>query len=431
MKVLKADELSPISNINEIFQKRLANPFGMNRSFTTFFREHYQEGATIMILMDDHTRPNIHTKLILPKLMNKLKDLGAKKRDIKILISTGTHRPSTQEEVRNEILGEKLYDEYQDHVLIHDCDKNNSNIGETDAGTPILVDERLLESSIVIPLTDSEFHYFAGVAGTIKEFIPGNAGRKTVQWNHVKMFNPQKGFKEGVRPGATKNNPVIKEIKQMVKKISKRVSIFCIDCIMEKGEPVQLSAGDIFTCHEKAKQVLSKLSEVKVDELADLVIVSAGSLGINLYQAGKAFHAGWHAVKKNKKSWIIVLASCKDDWGKEPYYEAMKEVKGMNEGKAIKHLLATRCTKKNFEIGDQKSVDTLRILKTVGEGNLKIVSEMDPDILKRTFRLDSIKDQGETPREALKKAIKQFTRKNKDPHIYLIRNPGILTSLNR
>ncbi|NIQ04250.1 MAG: DUF2088 domain-containing protein [Candidatus Korarchaeota archaeon] len=268
------------------------------------------------MLVDDHTRPNVHTKIILPKLLEKLRSIGVRKQDIRILISTGTHRPSTQGEIREAILGEEIYEEYENLTLIHDCDENNRKIGESDEGTPIIIDERLLESSFVIPVTDSRYHYFAGISGTVKQIIPGNAGRETVRKNHTKMFHPEKGFKDEVMPGSTENNPVISEIKEMVRKVAEEVDIFCIDCILDEEEFVHLSAGDLFACHEEAKRILPKISEVKVEELGDMVIVSAGSLGINLYQAGKAFHAGWHAVKKDSQSWIIVLASCKDNYGK-------------------------------------------------------------------------------------------------------------------
>lgn len=426
VSTLQPKGIEPIKDLERRFTKILSAPLGMEQSFNEFVHQNHSNGENVTILVDDHTRSNIHTKVILPKLFNKLHDIGIRDEDIKILVSSGTHRPPTLKEVQKEVLGQKIYKKHKDQILIHDCDENNRKIGESTKGTPILIDERLLNSSVVIPVTDSEYHYFAGVAGTIKELIPGNAGRETIRKNHPKMFHSEKGFKEGVAPGSTKGNPVITEIKEMARQVAKKVNIFCIDCIMDEGKIAALSAGDIIACHEKAKEILPKLSEVKVDELGDLVIVSAGSLGVNLYQAGKAFHAGWHAVKKNKKSWIIVLASCKDGYGKEAFAEAVEEVKNMDVDSAMKYLLETRCTEENFKIGDQKPIDILRIVKTVGKENLKIISEMDTKSL-RAARLDPLKKPNESPQTALRKAIKKFTKSHKNPTIYLIRDPSILT----
>lgn len=426
VRILQAKGIEPINDLERRFTKVLLDPLGMDQSFEEFMHQNYVEGENVTILVDDHTRPNVHTKIILPKLFKKLHGIGIQNRDIRILVSSGTHRPPSLKEVKEEVLGKEIYKNHKDRVLIHDCDENNRKIGESKEGTPILIDERLLNSAVIIPVTDSEYHYFAGVAGTIKELIPGNAGRETIRKNHPKMFHLEKGFKEGVAPGSTERNPVITEIKDMARKVAEEVNIFCIDCIMNEGEIASLSAGDIITCHEEAKRILPKLSEVKVNELGDLVIVSAGSLGVNLYQAGKAFHAGWHAVKKNKESWIIVLASCKDGFGKEAFAEAVKEVEDMDVDSAMKHLLETRCTEENFQIGDQKPIDLLRIRKTVGEDNLKIISEMNHDDLKLA-RLVPLKDPDESPTKALQKVIKKFTNLHKDPTIYLIRNPSLLT----
>lgn len=427
IKVLQAKKIEPLINIRKSLQNALRDPVEMPYAFKNFVERHYSVGEKVTIMVDDHTRPNVHTKLVLPFLTKKLRNIGVKEEDMQILISSGTHRPPKPEEIQENILGEKLYTEHKDRLLVHNCEKNNHKIGKSKAGTPILIDERLLDSCIAIPLTDSEYHYFAGVAGTVKEFIPGNAGRETVQKNHVKMFHPEKGYKETIMAGNTEGNPVISEIKEMVRKVTEVVDVFCIDCIRDGSNLVQISAGDLFACHEAAKETLAKISQVRVKELADLVIVSAGSLGLNLYQAGKAFHAGWHAVKKNGKSWIVVLASCKHGYEKKPFFEAMNEVQGMDIDNAMKHLLTTRCSAENFEIGDQNSIGLLRNLKTVGQGNLKIISEMDQPLLQDVFRLDPVKEPNESAQEALRRVVKEITAEHSDPTIYLIKDPGILT----
>lgn len=427
VKILESKGLRPLTDVSKALATALENPLDMEKSFRGFVNAHYTPGETITFLVDDHTRSNIHTKIILPKVIERLSDLGVRHADMQILISTGTHRASTQAEIENHILGKNLYSIFKDQIVVHDCQNNNQKIGISKEGTPILIDERILDSSIVIPLTDSNYHYFAGIAGTVKEFVPGNAGDVTVRYNHTKMFDLESGFKENVRLGNTEGNPVHSEIKEIVKTVSKYVDIFCIDCILQNDKIVNIAAGDIFACHEEAKKNLPKVSETYVEELGDLVIVSAKAQGIDLYQAGKAFHAGWRAVKKNKHSWIIVLATCRDKWGKDPFYEAMKAVKDMDADSAMKHLLKTRCTKENFEIGDQKPIDFFRIKKSTGEESLKIVSEMDPKLLKDVFRIDPLKKPNETAKKALRNAIEKFMTTHEDPTIYLLRNPDILT----
>lgn len=403
---------------------------GGGKSLEELVKEVYTEGKDITILVDDNTRPNKHTKILLPMIIPHLKNLGIAEEDIKILIANGTHRPPTEAEMSNKIFGANLYEQHKHRIAVHDCYAGNIDIGKSSRGTPIKINERAIKSCLLIPLTDSELHYFAGVAGTVKEICPGIAGKETVNLNHPQMFDKELGFIPECRLANTDDNPVINEMKEITGIVNEKVPIFGVDVIFFHDEIVYVNAGDLIGLHNNAAPMISKLRTVEVSRPGDLVIVSVGTLGINLYQAGKGIHAAWNAVRKDGKGKILVLAPCPDGAGNDAYLDAMNSIKGKPIPEALEYVLDHYCSPETFNIGNQKPVDLLRILKDVGEGNIEMITEMDGEQLISTYRLAKVPFKGSvtgTLREYLRRFFSQW--KGENPVVYVIPDPGTLVLL--
>ncbi|MHA1138356.1 MAG: lactate racemase domain-containing protein [Candidatus Thorarchaeota archaeon] len=428
--VLRVDEYTPdftdlTSKVNEV----LDSPIG-SKPFNELVQEVYTEGKRILFMVDDKTRPNIHTKILLPLIAERLLSNGVKKDDIGIIISSGSHAVASPEEVEARILGSELFKIWGNNVLTHDCDSGIKKVGETSRGTPILINEQVLESSLLIPLSDSEYHYFAGQAGTVKLFCPGVAGRETIRINHPRMFDLEKGFHEDCRLGNCDGNPVIQDMIEVTKIMKERIPIFCIDAIVTDGEIVYLQAGDIIECHKAASPPLRNLRVVDVDEPGDLVFVSVGELGVNLYQAGKGVHAAWNALRHDKKGWIVLLAPCEDGIGSAAYAEAMHAAKDLEVQDALRFVIETYGSEKTFKIGNQKPPDLFRILRDVAEGNIKVISGLDADELRDIYRMEgcSVKEHTEV-QGMLRNLVTRFLKENPNPKVYVLDDPGLLINV--
>jgi nickel-dependent lactate racemase len=387
--------------------------------------EHYQPaGGKILILADDNTRPNIHTKILHPLILDYLiTSCGVEKADLGILIASGTHRQPTETEIKERILGEDLYIEYKDQIIIHNDQENLADLGRSSQDTPITFNQDAFEACLLIPITDSEYHYFAGVAGTVKQLFPGIAGRLTTNTNHTRMFDKETGFKPACRLGNTDGNPVITEMKEMAQIVQQHTPVFCIDAIMDHGKITKINAGNIIAMHDLATQLLYNRRVINVDQPADLVIVSVGKLGINLYQAGKGIHAAWNAAKKPGGT-ILLLAPCQDGVGAAGYQDTMEAVKDLDLDQAMSWVIDHKCSRDTFRIGNQKPVDSIRILKTLGENHIKILSQMDPAELREVYRLDPLPDLG-SPRESLRGYLDEYLNKNPDALVYILRDSGL------
>ncbi|MHA1352673.1 MAG: lactate racemase domain-containing protein [Candidatus Heimdallarchaeaceae archaeon] len=410
--------------LEEAIDHVLENPIGYDITFAELVKQKYEPGKPIVIAVDDNTRPNIHTKKILPYFLKKILDLGVAKDDIRLLVAAGTHRQPREEELVK-IFGEEILKDYRELIVVHDCDKDVEMIGTSPAGTPMGFNKLAFKSSILIPITDSELHYFAGVAGTVKEMCPGIAARDTVRINHPRMFDRELGFVPGCRLGnADETNPVISDIKEMVKILKEKVTIFGIDTIVTEGEIVYINAGDLIALHEEGVKNIVPMRTVKVEKPGDLVIIGNQSWGINLYQTGKGIHAAWNACKKDGKGEIIAVAPCPDGIGNANYEKVMQESKAMELQEALEYVLDNYCSEETFKIGNQKPVDLLRIVKTIGEGNLKLLSTMEPEIVK-DYRIVPINQPNDDPLEALRKEVKAYLDKNPDATIYVMDDPGL------
>jgi nickel-dependent lactate racemase len=428
--ILRIDEYEPdFSDLKKKLNQVLDAPLG-TKAFNELVREVYSKGKRILFMVDDKTRPNLHTKILLPLIAERLLKIGVRKEDIGIIISSGSHVPASPKEVEERILGSALYKIWKDNVLAHDCDEGNEHVGETSRGTPILIDKQVLDSCLLIPLSDSEYHYFAGQAGTVKLFCPGVAGRETIRINHPRMFDLEKGFVDGCRLGNCEGNPVIQDMIEVTRKMMERIPIFCVDVIVNQGKIVYIQAGDIIECHNAASEPLRRLRVVDIDKPGDIVFVSVGELGVNLYQAGKGIHAAWNAVRHDRKGWIVLLAPCDDGIGSAAYAEAMQSAKDLEVRDALRFVIEKYCSQKTFKIGNQKPPDLFRILLDVAEGNIKVVSGLDPKELHDVYRMEGCKptDPDDVQR-ILRELMDRFLLEHPNPRVYILDDPGLLINV--
>jgi len=424
-----AEYKADFKDLKTKLEQVLARPAG-SKPFDEVVKKAYSKGKKIVVLVDDNTRPNIHTRALFPLVAARLTTLGVQKDDIRIMVASGSHGPVKPEAVENKVLGPALYKEWKANVITHDSDSGNREMGRTKMGTPILIDEKVLDSCLVIVLSDSEYHYFAGQAGTVKLFCPGVAGRETIRVNHPRMFDLEKGFKPECRLGNTKGNPVIEDMIDITESMKKHLTIFCIDTIINSGQIVYVQAGDIIECHKAASAPLKKMRVVDVDTPADIVFVSVGDLGINLYQAGKGIHAAWNAVKHDLCGWIVLLAPCQEGIGALPFEEAMKATLDMKVKDALRFSIENYCSEKTFRIGNQKVPDLYRILLDVAERNIKVVTQLDPKMLSDIYRMEGINPRNPADAQrVLRELMQRFLKENPDPRVFILEDAGLYISV--
>ena len=247
----------------------------------------------ICIVVSDATRP-VPSHIILEALINELNQHDITDKQILILIATGLHRQSREEEL-DRILGTKLRDRLKvvDHVATDK--KTLEYLGQSSDNITIYINKHFYESDLKILTGYVEPHFFFGFSGGRKSIVTGIVGEETIQGNHSaeNVASPYSRF------GIYKENPMHKNSVEISKKVG--VDFIVNVCINENHKVTQVASGDFEQAHEFL--VNSQLNHVfrKISELYDIVICGNGGypLDLNLYQGVKSMAIGEMAVKSN------------------------------------------------------------------------------------------------------------------------------------
>ncbi len=341
----------------EVIRDSIKNPFGSPQLKKIIESKNYIN--KVCIVVDDATRP-VPSQIILEALIKELKAYGIKEKQIFVLIATGSHRCSREDELIR-IMGMKLRNKIEviDHIA---SDKNALvYLGETSDGNPIYINKHYYESEIKILTGYVEPHFFLGFSGGRKSLGIGIAGEETIIGNH----SPDNISSPYSRFGIYKENPMHK----ISNEISKLVGAdFIINvCINEEHKITQVASGDLEKVHEFL--VNYQLKNVFKDffELFDIVICGNGGypLDLNLYQAVKSMAIGELAVKNNGT--IITVNELSEGVGLDNFKELI--FSGKTPHKIYEQILS-----KEISVPDQWEIQILA--RVLMKAEIYVVSKL-------------------------------------------------------
>lgn len=266
----------------------------------------------IVIISSDHTRP-VPSKIIMPITLERIRSVNPDAR-ITILVATGTHRASTEEELINKY-GQEIYD--NEKIVVHDSRDDSSlvNIGVLPSGASCIINKLAAECDLLIAEGFIEPHFFAGFSGGRKAVFPGVAGYTSVVGNHNGQFiDSQKA-----RTGNLKENPIHLDMVHAVKLANLQ---FIINVVLDHDKRIiGCFSGDPINAHETGCLFVRKTMSTK-KILSDITITCNGGypLDQNIYQAVKGMTA---AEATNKKGGVIIMvAGARDGHGGKGFFDA-------------------------------------------------------------------------------------------------------------
>ena len=291
---------------------------------------------SVAIAVSDITRPVPYKgeSGILPPLLSRLERAGIRKENIKIIVATGMHRPSSYEE-KMEMYGKEIVEQYT--ILDHDCQKPDllQSIGETKRGTHVYVNRDFYFADLKIATGLVESHFFTGISGGRKSVCPGLVDVKTIQKFHGPYYLEDSQATNLVLEG----NPCHEEAME----VSQTVGIdFVINVNLDKElRLIRVFSGDMVKANLKAFEMIKGYAEIPLNEEFDIVLTHGGYVGRDHYQTAKAAVGALPAVKE--RGVIIIVANNRDTI--EPI--------GSPEYKSLIHLLKLQ--------GPDKYLDLLRM----------------------------------------------------------------------
>lgn len=259
----------------------------------------------IVIVTSDHTRA-VPSKITLPLLLKEIRS-GNPDADITILIATGLHRPTTEEEQRR-MFGDEIVD--HEKIAINNAfdPKQFVELCILPSGAVFQVNRLAAECDLLVTEGFVEPHFFAGFSGGRKSILPGICSERTVNENHSykAVSHPRSNS------GMLKDNPIHADMLCAAKAVNVQF-IFNVALDGEK-KIVAAWAGDLEQAHEAGVAFIRQWSQCPV-VTGDIVITSNGGypLDQNLYQSPKAMATAEACAGEDGV--IIMCCSCCDGMG--------------------------------------------------------------------------------------------------------------------
>jgi nickel-dependent lactate racemase len=261
--------------------------------------------VTVCIATSDITRPVPYRGPdgILAPLLQALERAGVQRRNVTLLVGTGTHRPSTAEE-KATMFGAEVVASCQ--VADHVCDDEPSLValGRTASGAEILVNRLFVEADVRIATGLVEAHFMAGVSGGRKAVCPALVSRKTIEHFHSARFLDSPMATNLVLEG----NPCHEEALE----VARRVGVdFAVSTVLDRSLAlVGVHAGHLERSHQAAYRQVKEIVAIPIEEEHDIVLTHGGYVGINHYQNAKA---ACNALPAVKAGGFVILAACERD----------------------------------------------------------------------------------------------------------------------
>jgi len=360
IKILNPEEQEVLLNPENKLKELLKNPINCPSLEELIFQK---KASKVLIIVNDITRPTPY-EIILPPLLDELRQIGIKKENITFIIATGIHRSNSPEEIK-EIFGKDIFFNYK--FINHDCDDQRlKDLGKLKSGNKLWVNPIVSDTDFIITTGVIVPHYFAGFSGGRKSILPGICGRKIIEANHAQMVH------HNARAGNLKGNPVHQEMQEAAEKVGVDFNINVVTD--ENHQIIEIVAGELYRSWLRGVEVCKKIYLCPIKEKAEVVIVSAGGYpkDINVYQAQKALENACQAIKPGGT--IILLTECSEGYGEATFEKWIEEASSPDD--IIKRL------KNKFVLGGHKAYAIARAVKEV---EVILISSLPSDKARKLF----------------------------------------------
>jgi lactate racemase len=367
--VSRVEAYNPGLSQKQLIEASLDNTIGSPR-----LEEVVKGKKNIVIISSDHTRP-VPSKIITPILLRRIRS-AQPDANIKILVATGFHRPSTRQELIDKY-GQEIVDHEQIVMHVSTDEASMVKIGTLPSGGECIVNRVAVEADLLLAQGFIESHFFAGFSGGRKSVLPGISSYKTIMANHCSEFiaSPK------ARAGNLEDNPIHRDMLYAANTAGLK---FIVNVVLNgKKEVIGSFAGDLEAAHAKGTQFLSSLA--RVDRInCDIAVVTNGGypLDQNIYQAVKGMSSA--EATNNEGGVIIMIAGLADGHGGVGFYNNLAQSKSPQD-----FLDRVAQTDRSHTIPDQWEAQILarilshhHVIMVSDLVNPKIVTSMHMDLAK-------------------------------------------------
>lgn len=234
-----------------LIKKALRNPIGTKK-----LKEIAQGRENAVIIFEDISRPT-ECESILEVLLEDLNSVGIPDEKISLIAAVGSHRPMNRIDFVKK-LGKDIVERV--NIENHHPYENLVELGESNRGTPILLNKTYYESDLKISISTVVPHPLAGFGGGAKIILPGICGIETLTANHKAALDGK-----GVGVG------FITDLRKEIEDVCKRVGLdFSINIIATKDRGIAgIFAGNFIDAHREAIKLGKEVYQTDIPKITE------------------------------------------------------------------------------------------------------------------------------------------------------------------
>lgn len=331
--ILKIKYVPVPKDPREKVENALSNPIGSRslEDIVTYGKD--PSRITVAIAVSDNTRPVPYSGeredgILLP-LLRRLKKIGVKTKNIKIIVATGTHLP-TSNEWKEEAFGEFIKNNYD--IIDHDCTSPDLCHLDSIDGVRVKINRQFLEADMRIITGLVEPHFMGGVSGGRKTICPGLINMETTCLFHSAEFMDNPNATNMVTEGNPCHNFALKVARKA------RVDFSINVTLNDKEELTGVFAGDLEEAHLEAAKKIREYCLISVDHEYDIVLTQGGSVAVNHYQAAKAAYGVISIIKRGGIVILVAHNSDEEPIGKADYKKVIEVLEEKGPGRFTKFI---------------------------------------------------------------------------------------------
>ncbi|CAN5770066.1 nickel-dependent lactate racemase [soil metagenome] len=367
MSIAISREFEAAGSPKELVDTAISNPIERPR-----LRDLASNSKNVCIAVTDATR-QCPDHLLVPPMLSELEHAGVPPEAITILVATGTHRASSQQEKR-EKLGDAIVNRYR--VVDHDPYDPDALLdsGVEIDGVPVHLNRCVIEADLVLSTGRVEPHQYAGYSGGGKTVAIGCAAEPVIAYTH----GPAMLDRAGTRLGILAGNP----FQEAVRLVAQAANVqFVGNCVLnDAGILVGAAFGDPIAVQDHLAQFASGLYVVPIPSQVDIAVAGVGyPKDQNAYQASRAAsYLQYAPTPVVRDGGVIILpASCPEGpgegVGEQRFFEAMTSPEG-------RQAFMARVRAGSFQPGEQRAYIMANVLNAV---SVIVVGATDPGPLQQ------------------------------------------------
>jgi nickel-dependent lactate racemase len=247
-------------DVEPLTRQALDNPIGAPP-----LKECVSSSDKVAILIEDQTRASPKRR-ILKILLEELGRAQVPKENISIIVSLGTHRALTAEELKDNY-GEEVVQQYSIHN--HDCQAPDLvPVAKLKTGTVVKINKRVHDATFKIGIGSIFPHPMNGFGGGCKILFPGVSNFDAILEHHLKY-----SFRGNSKLGILGGNPFYEEVSAIAKGAGLN---FILNSVLDHNDHLyDLVGGDPVEAHQKGSDICKEIVSRTFQKKADLTVTSA------------------------------------------------------------------------------------------------------------------------------------------------------------